>query len=314
MKLAIVADTHFRFTRPRYRKDPDYIAMQLRKWEFILKTTVKHDKILLHGGDLFDAFDVPYEIYHKVASLTEQIKQERDLQIICVLGQHDMAHHHGRVNNPAAAMASRNLIDITDEHPISIQDCRIYGCGWKEDIPAIKTPDNFNILIMHKLILYKDNPDFKWEEGIPLVKNIVKESAHDLFVTGDNHKTFTYANMLVNAGSMVRQKIDQFDHKPCIFIYDVKQAKITDQIFIPIAPIEEVFDLDSLALKEQLKKDEEEFSVEELAKELSKARESDGSDGLDFRENMIATLNEKPQDKDVEIEIWEAIPDGKNNR
>ena len=121
----------------------------------------------------------------------------------------------------------------------------IYGASWDTDIPTIETPDNTNILVLHRMVLgsqklWVAQEEFDWS------RHLLRKYKFDLIVSGDNHNFFTESNPsgrhLVNCGALMRSSIDQVDHEPAVVIYDTETRKIKT-VKLDVAPASEVFDL-----------------------------------------------------------------------
>jgi len=75
-----------------------------------------------------------------------------------------------------------------------------------------------------------DKKIWKSQEDFVYGKSLLDEYPEfDLFVCGDNHKSFSFNvkdRYLVNCGSLMRSGIDQVDHRPCYYIYDTDDRTI----------------------------------------------------------------------------------------
>jgi DNA repair exonuclease SbcCD nuclease subunit len=70
-------------------------------------------------------------------------------------------------------------------------------------------------------------------------------------VTGHNHKSFVVeqdGRLLVNPGSLTRQKADQIDHKPCVYLWYSKTNTV-EPVYLPIE--EDVISREHIAGKEE---------------------------------------------------------------
>ena len=88
----------------------------------------------------------------------------------------------------------------------------------------------------------------------------------------------------------MRSKIDQKDHKPCIYIYDTETEK-AEQFFIPVKPFEEVMDV-AKAEKEKEKNMELETFIESLKGDVE-------IEGVDFKRNLANHISKNNVSSDI---------------
>jgi hypothetical protein len=113
-----------------------------------------------------------------------------------------------------------------------------------------------------------------------------RKYAYDLFVTGDNHQSFTKGKV-INCGSLMRMKKDQADHVPIYGIYDTETKKL-ETFEYDIAPASVVFDLDDIE-KRRISSEKKENFVNSL--------NLDFEGEIDFRANVQHILSKKRRTK-----------------
>ena len=217
------------------------------------------------------------------------------IKVITVFGQHDLRFHSSDVRNtPLGVLQAAGVIQIAPNwEPIYLLDnnVSIYGASWFEDIPEkMYDPDTFNILITHRMVLEEKIWDGQ-TDGV-FGNKLLRTSPFDLIVSGDNHAHFTYKvgnRYLINCGSMIRTRIDQYDHRPTYYIFDTETREIQMET-IPVELPQHVFDL----TKAEAEKEENAVLiafVERLKKNIK-------LEGLDFSKNMKTYMEENREEID----------------
>ena len=262
MKFICTDDWHMRASNPKNRID-DFTDTQMGKILWLFNLANKHNAIILNAGDLFNSAKEPYKLIWKL--LTEILNDK--IHMVCITGQHDMKYHNTKEfeDTPLGNLYANDSVIIANK-PLKyeISNVNIYGCGWGEEMP-IPEKGKFNVLLIHKMIANK--PQWPGHEYTP-AKDFLKKHKFDLIVSGDNHKTFTSkykGRMLINAGCIVRQKSDEMNRKPCVYLYDTDTRK-AERIYIPIKPADEVFDLEGI---EKAKERKEKLKMGELIDAIS---------------------------------------------
>lgn len=284
MKLLITGDWHLTDKTPRCRVD-DYVSAQRKKIEFIMKTAEEKEcSYILQPGDLTDSWFSKDEFKVKwIDFFKEKINHHGEPKIVSIFGQHDMRYHTSNISNTPLGVlrAGIGFALIEDELPLISNGIDIYGSGWGRPIPKILRENSFNILITHRMIV----ADKLWagQEKYEVAGTFLRRYGFDLVVSGDNHTTFFYywkghGKYLINCGSLMRNRIDQLDHKPTIFIFDVEAREI-EEIQIPVAPFKTVVDLVEVEKEESHNKKLEE--LRDALKKKTKIR------GLDYRKRVF---------------------------
>jgi len=267
MKYLCTGDWHIRETTPVYRKDNFKEALK-RKLAFIKDICDLYQvTYILQPGDFFDdATRVSHEM------LTEWIKFFRPFpKILSVLGQHDLKNHSVKNKNiPAYVLQEAGIIDILNP-PNNEYD--ITGCHYGQEIP-----DGKGILVIHRMII-KNDKLWEGQTDFSYAKELLKKYNYKLIVSGDNHQHFVEeykGKYLINAGSLMRTAKNQNTHKPCVYIYDLKDYSI-EHIDIPIDLFEDVFDTNKIQHTAFLKEE-----LEELVTAMQKGFKS----SVDFFKNL----------------------------
>jgi predicted phosphodiesterase len=210
-----------------------------------------------------------------------------------VPGQHDL-RHHSRVweNTPLGiADASWPVTVVTEPTPYpGTKDIMIYGAGYTDDIQK-PDPKTSNILLCHKLIVKSKTPfafDFSADE-------IQKKYRYDLIVAGENHEHFinVYQNRhLINCGSLLRTRIDQKHHKPCIYLGEGYFMASLNKLAVPVKAFSAVMDVE--------KAEEEKQKNEHLVSFIDKIKET-RSKGRDETINFAKRLSSRIASKKSDI-------------
>ena len=232
-KIILAADLHLTAETPICRTD-DYVETQFRKLNFLIETANELCADIYIAGDIFDRSREPRWFEITVINIFEELR--KNLGIITIPGNHDLPNHNiGKLYDSSLGIllhAIKNFIIY--ETPL-------------ETIAEINSSEGMIHQMIHKDKRIHEN--VKSKKAIKLLKECSKL---DLITTGDNHKTFTEeyeGRLLVNPGSMMRKTADQFDHKPCFFIYDRKTKKL-EQVFFPIESAKKVMTREHLEKQE----------------------------------------------------------------
>lgn len=304
MKFLSISDTHFRFQRPRCRIDKNYLETQGRKWLEIEQLAVAEQAYILHGGDFaddWDQSDLVKEMIYKNMLIENQDRR------IGVYGQHDLRNHKFRDNTTLGVTVAAKLMKIAITDPIVIDDeVAVYGASWNEEVPQIITPELFNVLITHRMII-GDNLVWEGQDKYVQAKNFITDTRFDLIVSGDNHATFVCGvgnQTLINSGSLMRARVDQFNHRPCVFLFDTNTRSFT-QYFLKITPSSDCIDKTAVETKAA------ESQRLQLFTEALATREDET--GLDFEQNMRKEIADSQVEDDVAVMTWEIIKYAKEN-
>jgi DNA repair exonuclease SbcCD nuclease subunit len=292
MKFLITGDWHLTNKQPENRVD-DYFATAMRKLEFIFDLA-EEEKVggILQPGDLTDCPSLSYEAIGRIMS---SFTRHCNIPVFCCFGQHDLEYRR-KQNTALFAMQSAGLLQIVDIPLLTNDKCSIYGVSFGEEIPVTVSSKEYNILLIHKMII----EDKLWEgqEDYISGKNLLRKyKDYNLIVSGDNHQTFmiqSNGRYLFNCGSLLRSSITQIKHKPYVAIFDTENPTHWQQIFIPIEPARQVFDL---VKYKQEKEQKEELNT--FVSGLSEQKEM----SFNFTDNLLSYM----QDNNIEVRIVELV-------
>lgn len=252
------ADLHIAFKRPQFRCD-DYFKTVCRKFRQIVYLCNKYKCDLIVAGDFFDSVKVGYNVLNSIIKILKTLKGK----CFVVAGQHDMTFHsHSLVSTPLQTLIHmKKVILLKRDKPYKNGDDYLYGCSFGEE--PIEHPELNSILVIHKSITPSD-PPFFLTEAVSATTAINLWSEYKLIIAGDFHEPFfkTGPTSLINCGPMLRQKVDQMDIKPLIWLI---KGLIIKPIQLKIEPSETVFNT------EIIKRVEESLfskSITELVKSL----------------------------------------------
>lgn len=264
LKFLITGDWHVDKDKIKTRTD-DVLATCMDKIGQIFQIAKSHEcDAILQPGDFFES--------HKTSDFLKQFiinylhSDLAKIPIFTVFGQHDLRYHNSNVlNTPLKVLEAAKVVNILSATPwIYPQGVMLYGASWHEDIPEIlPEPIGMNILVCHKMVV--DTKIWEGQEDHTYAKTFLLKTEYDLIVSGDNHKLFWAHSgtgrigkrLLLNCGSLLRTRIDQEDHKPCVFIYNTSPSKEKPEPVLEQIPLV-VEDFDKVIKIEEAKKVKEE--------------------------------------------------------
>lgn len=215
----LCADIHLREDAPICRKD-DFESAQWAKLQAIKAMQKIHDCPVLCAGDLFHHWKPSPALISKTIETIPNM-------FYTVYGNHDLPQHSMLLKHKSGV----HTLDVGRHIRV------IHGGCWGMN------PNDFNdhLVIGSKRIALWHVMTYKgalpWPGcNAPTAGNLLKKYPQfDLIVTGDNHKTFVEeyeGRVLVNPGSMTRQKSDQVDHDPCVFLWYAKTNTV-EKVLLP---------------------------------------------------------------------------------
>lgn len=292
MKVICSGDWHIRATPTKFRK-PNYYELMFGKLNWILDFATKNNTfVVIQPGDFFDSPDVPNHV------MVDTIKAIGDIDVCTVYGQHDCAYRNHN-NTALSVLIEDGTVDLLSNTPIEYGEKKqvdIYGASWDAKIPEVKDKNNFNILVLHKMIV-KDESLFPDQKNFSAAAAFSKENKdYDLIVSGDNHHSFSYVPKnksypsIINCGSLMRMTTAQYEHKPCIWVVDTETGEL-EQHFIPIKPIIEVFKEEAEEIKER------DAKTEAFIEMLSSSK---ADTQLSFEDNLKTLLSEQKLSENIE--------------
>ena len=293
------ADWHIRNDIPECRTD-DFISAQWNKIKFIFSLAEKYNCSIFVSGDLGHKSIWPDEL--KIEFIRQRNLFIAYPLIISIVGQHDIPNHRIAEINKSTYGVLKEDKTITDLSEIEglykLNDFSIAPFPYGIEIKVYRKREGQKLIAMtHQLVIKntKDWPDQKAQTGYNLLK---KYPCYDLILSGDNHKTFTCeyeGRILVNPGSITRQRSDQIDHKTCVFLWYAETNEV-EQIFLPIE--EGVVSKEHIEVKEQ--------NSQAMDAYVSRLKQGDEV-SLSFEDNLEEFLRTNRVQKRVEEKIWRAV-------
>jgi len=309
MKLGIFGDLHFTSRGPSRRKD-NFFETQMRKFReaFSIFKEEKCDYII-QPGDFFDTHTSSNKIKAEIIRfLRKELWYEEG--VFFVSGQHDISGHslHTLKNSPLAVLKASGVgtLLLSDPHPIySITDetkVNLYGASYGEPIPNPEQEDEYNILVIHKMIGDRDLfPGQELQKPNQFLRNNPK---YNLVICGDYHYRFSseyQGRTIINAGCLVRKTISKWDleHRPSVATFDTETGKV-EFFELTCDPIEGVFDL---CRDQKIDKINSQKLIDALKSRIG-SRKNGGKTGFDI---LLEVIKEKEASEDVRNEIDDVL-------
>lgn len=312
----LASDIHWRATKPSCRVD-NYLYAQSRKFKYLLQEAQNCKADILIAGDLGNVPEWPNWLLTLFFELIAQTGFTQNMFVIP--GQHDLPEHRLERWRESALGALNEALPQTVRVLTSPESSCVtkkgyllvpcpYGIDPNEEL-ALEKRLNYSvkdtILFMHRMIIQEP----LWPGQVAQKANIFLRKFKDygLILSGDNHQSFVSSTpskstpsgkrWLVNAGSMMRMKVDQFDHIPKFFLYS-REGGVVEREF-PHEPSEEVINLENSITEKERKARTKEF--------ISKV---EGQENVEFSfENNIRKLIDKGDVRQGVIDkVWKAIP------
>jgi DNA repair exonuclease SbcCD nuclease subunit len=237
--------------------------MKLRQ---IIKLCNKYEAILILAGDIFDSPTVG----HKVVNVIIQLLGKLKTKCIIVPGQHDQVNHLKDLEaSPLFTLHLSKKIEILhNRNPYNI-GYDVYGSGFGTNPVGIERGKN--ILVIHKSIT-PEKPPFFLPDAISAKEAFKKYDGYQYIISGDYHVPFIKKvgkRLLINCGSMMRENVDQIEHKPRVYLLDLEKNR-AKPIFLKIENYESVFALDMVKKKEASLLSDELGELVDVLKESNK--------------------------------------------
>jgi len=274
--ICLLGDTHFRSQAPEGRLDTDFLSTQLNKLEQVYRVAEEHDCIaILQTGDFFDRYDPTVTTRQRIAHF---LYCNRKIPLFTIAGQHDMVGHSVKSieKSEIKYLEKCGLLNVLGQG--KIDNLNLFGASFGQGIPQIINPDDYNILVIHKMIgnrkLY---PQQKLDNPIRFLK---KHNGFKLIVCGDYHYRFIEQmnnRTICNPGVLVRLKrnIHDLEHKPGVIIFDTDINEY-EFVLLDVEPVDDIFNM-----KEKVEKDDDKYLVDFLNK-----LQNTGKIATSFDENL----------------------------
>jgi len=316
LKILATGDWHLTDQQVKARID-DYSNTQRGKIDFIFDLVEEEGiEAIIQPGDFCDQFISPDKFK------TRWIRILRDAPLICcVYGQHDCRYHTSNIDNtPFGVLKEAIGLKLMTDKPYYLSGEKvdltgiskkkhgppvaIYGASWGKEVPRIITPNHFNVLATHRMIVF----DKLWaqQEDYEMSGTFLRRNKFDLVVSGDNHTSFYMTHKdrwLINCGSLMRNKIDQGNHLPHVWVFDTSK-RTAEKIMIPIRPFSKVMSVEKAGKEkaENLKLK----ALSDLLKKKSKIK------GLEYKDRIFRRIKKlkeagelKPRTERILEEVME---------
>ncbi|KKN18264.1 hypothetical protein LCGC14_0957530 [marine sediment metagenome] len=300
--LILTADWHIRGDAPVCRTD-DYLSAQLNKIQQITHLSRKHDCAIVIAGDIGHRPFWSNKLLNTIISNLRTCNSP----ILVIPGQHDLPGHNlNRIWDTGLGVLIKSgtiyNLDTTLSTNVTCSDINIHTFPYGESItpPTDKTGKRV-IAITHQMVV-KDVPLWPGQKPLKARGLLRKFSEYDLIVSGDNHQTFVEeykGRLLVNPGSLMRSAVDQWEHRPSVFLY-YAESNAVEQVFLKIHPAEQVMSRAHVKNKES--KDDR---LNAFVKRLGETGYY--SDGQSFRHNLESFFKKNGVPEKVKDVIREAV-------
>lgn len=274
--ILAAADLHIRHSPPVYRIDNYWETIQ-EKLVWIVETANKNKAVICISGDTFDTPRVSHRVVNKVIDIFRKAKNP----VIMIPGNHDLVYHSTDLElTPLMTLAKAGVITLL--HNTVDKNSSIYGLGWEgKYIPK----EDVDILLIHKCVTLS-TPPFFLKDAISAQDLLNMYPQFKYIISGDYHTPFIFETdkgTVINPGTIMRNKIDQVNHKPCVYLM-IKDN--IHRIEIPHKKFEEVFDTKLIECDTKMSSD---IGLTELIKAISSKQNKP-----DFKKILIAiTKKEK---------------------
>lgn len=278
----LTSDWHLREDTPICRTD-DFWTAQWEKVDWIANLQRKYHCPVLHAGDLFHHWKPsPYLLSATIHHLPEQF--------YTVYGQHDLPKHSLDLKEKCGiyVLWKANKLGILPQGHWGTAD---KNGGW-----SINGKDVF---VWHTHV-YKNIAPWPGCESPRAIELLKKHPQFDLILTGDNHIPFVQkykGRVLVNPGSLMRQKADQINYQPRVYFWFAE----TNEVVRVNVPINE-----NAVSREHI---EEEKKREERLDAFISTLNNKGLDYLDFVQNLELFFRKNKTRTSVKEIILNAIDD-----
>lgn len=248
MKIAFAGDLHCTDKAPHRRVD-DYKRALFEKLNFVFELAISEEcELICLPGDITDSPSLPYSFFIELSD----IFSKHEILKFGVFGQHDMQFRRkdGTFLH-AFSKVTENMLCLIGDGGLIMRDVSFTGVDFGGEIPPPR-PLMFNILIIHKMIV--DEKLWAQQEGHAFSTYFLRKYPYDLVISGDNHKNFVTnirKRYLVNPGSIMRSSIDQVNHQPKVYTFDIDSKELTEHI-IPVKDAEAVFDLSQIEAEKKV--------------------------------------------------------------
>ena len=283
-------DIHLRDKKPKARTD-EYFSAMWEKFMFIDSLGIEYDCPILCSGDFFDNWRASPEL---LSSTIEAINADW----YSIYGDHDLASHSFKLKHKSAltTLAKAGKITIVKGGHGTNKSSNELS---KKAKPFVIS--NRKIMIWHILTWHKELPYPGCE--VSNAKQLLKKyKQYDVILTGDNHLPFVVKHkgrLLVNPGNMMRNRADQINYKPAIWLYYAETNEVKP-VYLPIE--------DGVISREHI---EIEAERNERIDAFFTKLKTDFKLTMNFKQNLIRFFNKNKTKKKVKKIILNHLDDEK---
>jgi DNA repair exonuclease SbcCD nuclease subunit len=195
---------------------------------------MRHYKNIIIAGDLFDHWKVDPIVINKLFSVWDE-----KVKVYAIPGQHDLPQHSLDLIDKSSFQVLVNagaIIRLSPVDPVVVGGWYVWGAGWGESWPSyVDHGVNPQLLVAHKTTWME--PFAPGQARGDAARLLMANPGWQGILVGDNHQTFAVRaknRMLVSAGSLMRMRVDQMQHKPCCFTLGVSEIN-DNPVYLPVA-------------------------------------------------------------------------------
>ena len=223
----LCSDFHLREDQPTCRTD-NFVEAQWKKVDFVKDLQKKYDCPVFHSGDLF-------EYWKPSPNLLSETIKHLPWRFHTIYGNHDLPQH----SMDLAYKSGVYTLWIAGELIL------LNGCHWGQTpdknswtwiFPRIDGGEDTKGILAWHVMTYQGKKPWPGCVDPMAAKLLRKYPQYDLILTGHNHQSFTEefeGRLLVNPGSLTRHKVDQIDHRPCVYLWYAKTNTV-EPVYLPI--------------------------------------------------------------------------------
>lgn len=285
MKLIVTADWHLTERNPVCRVD-DFQTAQWNKVEQVLYLQKELRCPVIHAGDLFDHWKPsPFLLSQTIHHLPDDFYTN--------YGNHDLPEHSLDQKERSGLNV---LIEAGKAHRLA---CGDWGSLKPESLPEFIPEFLPSIGIWHGMVWKGKTPPWPGAEGFSAQELLKQHPEFRLIITGHNHQSFVEeldGRVLINPGSLTRQKADQVNHQPRVYIVEIKGKRVYYEEYL--------FEVKKEAVsREHIEREQQ--HEEHMSQYISRLRFTGKK--LSFTDNVETFLNQNTVKKEVEEIILKSI-------
>lgn len=237
-KLLLVSDLHTRSDSPVCRTD-NFSQIQVETLMMISDIANRNDATIIFAGDIFHRPKPLLPQY--LETLLHDIFLHNEIYFIMGNPNHDLKDsNYDNLNYNSIGVMGKffnwmKVPFLSVEKGVIIE---FFDFGKEITKCHTVSHNRIKICVLHKFVSDQPLPPWLEDRGITAKDLCKKHRDYDLFVTGDNHKSFVYEDpetgqQVINCGCITRQKLSEKDYKPCVYLYDIEKRAYEEIIKLP---------------------------------------------------------------------------------